>query len=153
MTDFRPDPRLCNLPRQVFECYGKPNFMARYRTGSINSHVLEDDALCLCCGRRANNAHHWPVGRRTVEVAGKVARPSLFAVCGSGTTGCHGGWHGGARYRALWSWDRDEYAGWWLTGAFWEMGMEPHDPELYLYGCWELYDLRDGRIWRHREGA
>ena len=151
MTDFQPDSRLCGLPLSVFECFGKPHFNAHYTGNSINSHILDDDARCLCCGKVANNAHHWPIGRRTVEVAGKVLRPSLFAVCGSGTTGCHNGWHGGARYRALWRWDNSDSFADWIGGKFWDMGLEPHDQKLYLFGYWQLYDLKEGRIWNLRE--
>jgi len=151
MTDFAPDQRLCGMPRRAFDCFGKPHVGALYTGSSINSHALEDDALCTCCGRMAENAHHWPLGRRTVEVAGKVLRPSLFAVCGSGTTGCHNGWHGGCRYKALWFWDEERYFLDWVNGVFWDMGFEPHDQRLYLYGAWELYDFKEGRIWRIRK--
>lgn len=151
MTAFAPDPRLCNLPRHAFECFGKPHVGAHYATRAVSSHVLDDGALCACCGRLATNAHHWPPGRSTVEVAGVVLRPSLFAVCGSGTTGCHDGWHGGARFKALWRWDEERYFDDWSSGRFWEEGFWPHSPELYLFGFWEMYDLKLGRIWTVRE--
>lgn len=149
---FNPDPRLCNLPREVFERYGKPHVMCHYEGRSIKSHRLDDGALCSCCGKLATNAHHWPPVRNgTVNVSGKVLRPSLIAVCGSGTTGCHDGWHGGARYTASWRWDDESCFEQWLGGWFWDEGFEPHDPRLYLFGYWEFTDKRKGRIWNVRE--
>lgn len=150
MSDFRPDPRLCGLSRKVFDCFGKPHIMCHYEGRSIGSHALDEGAWCACCGRPATNAHHWPAGRRTVEVAGKVLRPSLIAVCGSGTTGCHDGFHGGARFDAEWSWDDEGDFERWLNGDFWETGYEAHDPRLYLHGCWILADRRTGRTWSIR---
>ena len=140
-----------NRSRQVFERYGKPHVMCHYEGKSIRSHRLDDDAVCACCGMMAANAHHHPpVGMKTVTLSGKVLRPSLIAVCGSGTTGCHDGFHGGARYTADWTWDLPEYGEAWLSGEMLDE-YEPHDPRLYLFGCWEFEDRKTGRTWRYRE--
>lgn len=147
---MRPDPRLHNRPRAVFECYGKPHIGAFYANGRMDSHKLEEGARCACCGKPATNAHHWPPRSKGLfEHHGHILRPSLIALCGSGTTGCHGAWHG-ARFKALWMWDTPKYAQEWLDGYMLDE-IEPHSPELYRYGCWEVYDASQSRIWQVRE--
>ena len=162
MARLLPARLLGGVPLQVAECYGKPHIGCRYevaefpdtrqgRAVAVNSHRLDEGALCACCGRPATNAHHWPPKRNspTFHLNGHCLRPALFAVCGSGTTGCHNGWHAGARYRAIWKWDADEYfTAWWFDDLVGETGA--HSNELYLYGCWELYDMLMGRIWEVR---
>ena len=70
-------------------------------------------------------------------------RTALFALCGSGTTGCHDGFHGGAWLRARWEWDTDEAAReWWDGGLAAEVG--PHSPELFRYGRWVIEDADRG---------
>jgi len=136
---------------QAAECYGKPHFLCRYAGKAVNSHELFEDATCMCCGRRATNAHHWPPRGKSplFTLHGKTLKPALFAVCGSGTTGCHDGWHGGARFKALWKWDSERFAREWWEGSMMEE-LGPHSQALYGFGCWEAYDLRDGRIWQVR---
>ena len=161
---YIPDSKLLHgLPLSVAECYGKPNFGAFYRVSEFaderkaalraaHSHQLTDGAACICCGRPATNAHHYPPLGTCATFRrddGVRLRPALFAVCGSGTTGCHNGWHGGARFKALWRWDSDEYArDWWERTLLQDEGA--HSPSLYLFGCWELYDMEQGRIWQVR---
>ena len=132
------------------ECYGKPHFLCAYDGKQIGDTRLFDSATCMCCGRPATNAHHWPPRKNpTFTLHDIKLRPALFAVCGSGTTGCHNGWHGGARFKAIWKWDADSYAEEWWEGEM--LGTyEPHDQALYEFGCWECYDLRDGKIWQVR---
>lgn len=153
---------LHGVPYAVAECYGKPHLGARYRIEEFawdrkaalraaHSHELLEDATCICCGRMATNAHHYPpLGTAsTFRHKNRLLRPSLFAVCGSGTTGCHNGWHGAARFRALWRWDSDQYAQeWWEGEMLPEVG--EHSTELFLYGRWEIYDMEQGRIWQVR---
>ena len=145
---MRPDPRLHGFSRPVFERFGKPHVGCYYAGKSVTSHRLEEGALCACCGRVADNAHHWPPGREVVRAEPGLLRPSLIAVCGSGTTGCHDGFHGGARYTADWIWDEPEYGEAWLDG---KLGVEPHSDELYLYGFWEFEDRKRGLKWKIRE--
>lgn len=141
--------KLHGFPYQVAECYGKPHFLCSYTGKGVNSHRLFEGATCMCCGRMATNAHHWPPKKNpTFTLDGLALKPALFALCGSGTTGCHDGWHGGARYKALWRWDCDGYAYEWWEGDMFDL--PPHDQGLYNYGCWEVYDLSDGRIWEVR---
>ena len=144
---------LHGVPYNVAECYGKPHFLCEYTGSGVNGTRLFDGARCMTCGRMATNAHHWPPKRTASTFTrndGITLRPALFAVCGHGTTGCHDGWHGGARFRALWLWDSDEYARrWWESN--WPDEIGHHSSELYLYGCWEVYDLRNGLIWQVHE--
>ena len=132
------------------ECYGKPHFLCSYDGKRVSDTRLFQDATCMCCGKRATNAHHWPPKKHPHFTLHNIQlRPALFALCGSGTTGCHDGWHGGARFKALWKWDSDNYAKEWWEGNM-LASFEPHDNALYDFGCWECYDLRDGRIWKVR---
>ena len=160
---YVPNSRILHgVPRAVAECYGKPHLGCRYRVSEFayerkavlraaHTHERLEDARCICCGKMATNAHHYPpLGTAcTFNHRGTLLRPALFAVCGSGTTGCHDGWHGGARFKALWKWDSEQFAqDWWEGDMLADLGA--HSPELFLFGCWELYDMEQGRIWEVR---
>ena len=134
--------------RNIDECYGKPHLGAYYATGSVDSNRLKEGAICVCCGRPATNSHHVAPKSRGhfFELHGKIMRTALFAVCGSGTTGCHNGFHGGGRFRALWVWDDRRWESDWWSGRLFDQGIEPHDPLLFEYGRWELYDMTEGGI-------
>lgn len=88
------------------ELYGKPHLGARY-TGVTAYEPTQ--ARCAVCGRRASNCHH--VARRSWGKTFRLVTPNgvwelrspLFALCGSGTTGCHGKFHDGG-LRAEWVW-------------------------------------------------
>lgn len=132
--------------------FGMPHIGCRYERESVKSHKREEDALCCICGAPATNAHHDPplgMGgkNRMFPLATKrgvfVLKPALFAVCGSGTTGCHGKIHGGT-YRIGWEWARPEYAELWWDGYWLSHGIAPHDEALFELGQWTLKDLRDG---------
>jgi hypothetical protein len=47
---------------------------------------------CAACGGPASNAHH--VLQRGAPHFGDDVVENLLLVCGSGTMGCHGAWHG-----------------------------------------------------------
>lgn len=135
--------------RELF--YGLPHIDCHYRGKSVNSHELDDGAMCVCCGLPATNAHHFPP-KGTAPVRhrnGYLLKPALFAVCGTGTTGCHDGWHGGARYTARWLWDSAAYEEAWESGRLLR-GLGPHSPELYNFGCWEIQDKKLGLSWEVR---
>ena len=78
-------------------------------------------------------------------------RSPLIALCGSGTTGCHDGFHGGARYRPEWVWDEPEFEEAWWDGTL-LCEHEPHDPALYGYGHWAIADTKTGRTIEITEG-
>ncbi|MFR3452249.1 MAG: hypothetical protein ACLTSX_12580 [Collinsella sp.] len=78
-------------------------------------------------------------------------RSPLFALCGSGTTGCHNGFHGGARYVPRWVWDNIQYEQQWWDGLLLKL-YPPHHPGLYEYGRWEIEDRETGRIITIRKG-
>lgn len=138
-----------SLPRDSE--YGMPHIHAFYSGKGVNTHRLEDTALCAVCGRRATNAHHCPpkgsVG--TIWLNGHVLRPALIAVCGSGTTGCHDGFHGGAWLSCRWEWDsKESMESWWAGELLQEYC--PHDLRLYGLGRHVLSDKRSGTEWEVR---
>lgn len=69
-------------------------------------------------------------------------RSPLFCLCGSGTTGCHEKFHGGARLKAEWKWRSTVYEEDWWSGELLQT-YGPHSPGLYEYGYWLVTD-RDG---------
>ena len=77
-------------------------------------------------------------------------RSPLFALCGSGTTGCHDGFHGGARFVPRWVWDNIQFEQQWWDGQLLKL-FPPHHPGLYDYGRWEIEDRETGMIITIRE--
>lgn len=49
-------------------------------------------AACVSCGRAANNRHH--VVQKGSPHFGEDVPENLAPLCGTGTTGCHGAFHG-----------------------------------------------------------
>lgn len=149
--------RLAGHTMDVAERYGKPHVGAYYKSASVKSHTLADDYVpCACCGMPATNVHHDPPLRYGHEFPfwsdarrdWIYLKPALFALCGSGTTGCHDGFHGGARYTIKWVWDyEDAFDDWW-GGKLLEI-LEPHSPGLYQFGHWEIQDKKTGMVIRH----
>lgn len=145
MTYIPPRELLRGLSLDVAECYGKPHIGCFYRNNSVKSHTRNDDARCVICGRQATNAHHQPpLSKGGFLLHGYELRPSLIALCGSGTTGCHNDFHGGSRYEIRWVWESDKFAQMWWEGDLFEKGVRPHDKQLYLLGHWEITDKRTG---------
>lgn len=149
---FAPEPwQYSGLSLEVAECYGKPHIGAYYRSDNVKSHTRCEAACCACCGRPATNVHHCPplsCGRSFLlctPLGRFVLKPALFALCGSGTQGCHNGFHGGARFCAHWIWECDAYAKQWWNGYILAHFL-PHSPELYRFGYWEISDAKTGRI-------
>lgn len=137
------------------ECYGKPHFQARYKSDkptkpSVDRYELEEDAVCIVCGQRATNAHHAPpkgimrVFGLETERGTFPMRPALLAVCGSGTTGCHGDIHAGL-LKVEWVWDDPGFCDAWWDGKLSEGAA--HDPGLYSVGFWRITD-HDGNVVR-----
>lgn len=147
-----PSVLLRGLSVDKAELFGKPHIGAFYSVrGDRHSQQVEDGAPCVCCGRRASNAHHTcPLGRAgEIAVGGKMLLSSLVAVCGSGTTGCHNGFHGGGRYEIRWVWDSADAARKWWKGEFFANGIEPHSAELYKYGHYVIKDRLKRIEWRY----
>lgn len=137
--------QLGGMPREQAECFGKPHWDARY-VASDDRHVLIPGATCLACGHSADSAHHEPQkgmggAKRTwtmrTPMGQFVLRPALIALCGSGTTGCHGKRHNGL-LRIRWKWTDPWGERAWWSGELLSKGMEPHDPLLYSFGRWEV---------------
>lgn len=153
MSYIPPRKALCGLSVDVAELYGKPHIGAFYVGRSADSNRLEDDARCAICVARATNAHHLvPRSKgRTFELAGHVLRSPLFALCGSGTTGCHDGFHGGARFKARWVWMAPVAAEAWWSGDL-LIDLDPHDPALFELGCYRVSDSVTGKSFEVRHG-
>lgn len=137
--------KLNGLSLVVAECYGKPHYKAFYTGKTIKQYRMEDGAICMCCGHKATNVHHVPalskghVFNLRTDCGIFALRPALFALCGSGTTGCHNDFHGGARFIPQWKWFDDEYARAWWSGEILRE-IDAHSPELYEYGRWVITD-------------
>lgn len=155
MSAFVPDmTQLRGLGYEVASLYGMPHVGAAYTGGDRYERTSD---RCAVCGRSATNVHHvahrkWGRTFRLSTPNGTwILRSPLFALCGSGTTGCHDGFHGGAWLRARWVWDSDEYeAAWWSGELLSRFGA--HDPALYAYGRWEVENTRLGIRLSHRGG-
>ena len=147
--------QLRGLPLERAELYGKPNVGAHYTGKSPKSYERTEPCCCIC-GRTATSVHHvahrsWGDRFELVTPNGTWSlRSPLFALCGSGTTGCHDGFHGGARFRARWVWDDQLYEDAWWDGLI-LMRLPPHHPAIYRYGYWAIDDLREDRTIRIRE--
>lgn len=131
---------LRGLSLEVCEQFGKPHINAWYvkHNDSVNSYRFNHDSICIC-GKRATNVHHCPPKSKGKFILhGHVLKPALFALCGSGTTGCHGKFHQ-KQIIPKWEWNSDEYAKSWWSGELLE-SIEPHSTELYEYGAWKFED-------------
>ena len=121
------------------ERYGKPCIGSVYTSqDDTHRYRLDDEAVCVICGRKATETHHSPplgasrLGLWTLRTPRGMflLKPALFALCRD----CHERFHA-HRVTANWVWDAPEYeAAWWdgeiLTKA------RPHSNELYRYGHW-----------------
>lgn len=141
--------QLKGLSIEKAELYGKPHIGAFYEGSGISTNRLTEGARCMVCGRPATNSHHVPPRSRgtftlSTERGDYELKPSLFALCGSGTTGCHNGFHGGARFFPEWAWNTPEAAESWWTGELLSM-FEPHSTLLYAFGHWRVHDRQTGR--------
>ena len=141
MSYTPPRELLCGLPVKTAELYGKPHVMCHYERFDAKSHRRDDGARCIACGRKATNAHHVPAishGRSfnlRSQLGCFVLLPALFAVCGSGTTGCHGAFHSRLMVPE-WRWDDDESARAWWSGELLAHGYPTNSPRLYELGRW-----------------
>lgn len=136
---YVPDHSLLRgLPLRAAEKFGKPCVGAHYAGRGVRANRLDADARCAVCGATATNSHHEPpvgMGGRNARFTlhGTELRPALIALCGSGTTGCHGMVHGGL-LRIEWEWDDDRHAAAWWRGDLLGMG-----DGLYEMGAWAVY--------------
>lgn len=149
--------------------YGMPHIGCRYTRDDVSATAFDDAwSPCAVCGKTARNRHHEPprglhsaqdpeTGKRRpgalllmTEWGKFVLKPALIALCGSGTTGCHGRRH--AREIGIWwEFDTEEYEEQWLSGYLLAHGIRPHSQRLYGFGCWHF--SADGRTWEYRGGG
>ena len=74
---------------------------------------------------------------------------ALIALCGSGTTGCHGKRHVG-KVEITWEWFDEADAERWWSGELLSHGYAPHDPMLYELGRWRI-ETPTGTVYRGAE--
>lgn len=150
---------LGGVPYEVARNFGMPHIRAYYKNRSVDSNAFETDAECAVCRSMATNSHHEPPkgmsGRYrsfTMNTPNGIftLRPALIAICGSGTTGCHGALHD-KQVGFRWVWDDEEVEERWWSGWFLSHGYMPHDQRLYLYGRWVITDKRTGAAFEYRE--
>lgn len=153
MSYVPPASILQGLPLETAQKFGMPSINAHYAGKGVRTNRLDDEAMCAFCRRPATNAHHVPnvgMGARNkgFRLHGHVLRPALIALCGSGTTGCHGDCHNG-RMAIRWVWDSDEYSeAWWEGDLLDEFG--EGSPMLYEFGYWELKQAMGSKVRRIR---
>lgn len=155
------DARLLNgLSREKASLMGMPHIGAhythegkKYRADGRRNYEPTIEHCCIC-GKslRKPNCHHVvPLGHAGVfELHGKALRSPLFAVCGSGTQGCHNGFHGGAFLKPRWVWDSEEFERQWWSGELLEQ-LEPNSTLLYHYGQWEITNTKTHQVIKYRE--
>lgn len=153
MTYVPPREQLRGLSLECASLYGMPNVGTRYERDDTDSNRLEDGAVCARCGARATNSHHEPPRSkgRSFVLATKMGRfvlkPALIALCGSGTTGCHGLRHSG-RLKIRWEWDSDEIAEKWWSGYWLSHGYHANSVRLFDLGKYVFSE--GGREWELR---
>lgn len=136
-----PRERLNGLSVQKARLYGLPHINAEYKPHHIdNSYTMTKGAACPVCGLPATNVHHVPTRRTGMNFTlstpwGKWnLRPALIALCGSGTTGCHGLIHCG-KLKVDWEWDYENGDEDWFEGRTLS-AVGPHSPAIYDFGKW-----------------
>lgn len=174
-----------HIGRDVAVNYGMPHLGCRYTRDDVRATAFVENeegwTPCAVCGRPAENRHHLPprstsscvdeVGKRhpgsillPTRYGQYVLKPALVALCGSGTTGCHGKVHN-RDIDIHWEFDTKEYEELWLQGWFLAHGIDgylktkdgllfmkplvPHSRELYKIGRWVI--TVGGRTWEIRD--
>lgn len=139
-----PYAQLRGLSREKVDLYGKPNIGAAYTANKISATRLDDRATCTVCKSRiATNAHHVPSRGYLPQGWDLVTRngiwhlkPALIALCGSGTTGCHGAFHSGV-LKIRWEWNSEADGVAWWSGEILK-DIEPHSPKLFNFGYYVI---------------
>ena len=144
--------QLCGWSYEKAMTMGLPHAGARY-TGKTPKCYTATSQCCAVCGKRAGSVHHVVPRRNGLVFTFDTPNGSydlkspLFALCGSGTTGCHGLFHDGT-LKARWIWE-PSFSLAWESGALLKT-YGAHSPKLYRFGHWEV--TRDGEviaeIWR-----
>lgn len=150
MSYTPPRERLRGLSTAYAGLYGMPCVGAYYERDDTDSNRLKHGAVCARCGAKAVNSHHEPPkskGRSfllATPMGQFVLKPALIALCGSGTTGCHGMRHSGL-LRFRWEWDSDEIAEKWWDGWWLSHGYRPNSQSLFELGAYIAEE--NGKEW------
>ena len=153
MSFIPQSKQLHGLSIETATLYGMPHLGAYYARDDTDSNRLRHWSVCACCGAKATNSHHEPPKGKGSnflligEWGQFVLKPALIALCGSGTTGCHGMRHSGL-LRIRWHWLTDENEEKWWSGYWLAHGYKPNDPKLFELGGY-LFET-DDEIWQVR---
>ena len=158
--------------------YGMPHIGCRYRRDDVKATEWDDRYVaCAVCGKVAGSKHHEPPvsacraknpytgkvekGKFLLETQGYpssialptewgifVLKPALIALCGTGTTGCHGLRHA-RRLSISWEWDSDDEERLWWNGWYLSHGYQPHGDWLWAHGRY-VFEL-EGVTWEYRK--
>lgn len=128
--------------------FGLPHLGCEYTSYDTGKYRITTDH-CVICGRWFPlNAHHVVPRsvRKEFHIGDHMVRSPLACLCGSGTQGCHGMFHGGARFSLSWEWYEEEYEDMWWSGELLDR-FGPHSPELFGLGRYVVHDRKLGRDW------
>lgn len=141
-----PATVLKGLPYELAKCFGMPTFGCHYTGKDYRRYERDEGARCIICGQNADNCHHIPSrglgGGRGAFTLGTPKGsfellPAIVAVCGSGTTGCHGRIHDRS-IKVTWEWDSEEAEQAWWDGDLLAAGYKSNDQRLYNFGRWVI---------------
>lgn len=157
------------------DLYGLPHLGAEYVTGwshGRRNYRRIAEVCCLCDRQRSTNTHHvvgFGLGGHQdntvivvdtkfceeydrvpylldTKIGSFVLYTPLFAVCGSGTTGCHGKLEDGVGDHIVeWVWYDEVCKELWEKGWMLSHGYAPHDERLFEFGYYRIKDP-DGNI-------
>lgn len=125
------------VSREYAMLYGMPHMGAHYKSDNVNSHRLDEGALCSVCGRMAQHAHHCPPKSKARSILLQsewgqfVLKPALIAVCAE----CHARIHR-HEIQPKWLWNNEEDARLWADGYLLAHGYCAHSEKLNELGRW-----------------
>lgn len=140
--------QLQGLSKEKAELFGKPHIGAHYTADDVTKYA-HDFESCPICGNRVASVHHVASrGLRSFALKTPlgihILKPALFALCGTGTTGCHGKFHD-KKLQAAWVWKEQRFEDAWWNGQI-LAHIPPHSHELFEYGFWRISNKKTGEV-------
>lgn len=135
--------QLQGLSLDKAQLFGMPCVGSHYTAEDYRRYALNENACCVICGEKATNSHHVvPKGVARsfllkTPIGQFVLLSPLFALCGSGSTGCHDKFHKHI-LEARWEWYDDRLAERWWNGKI-PAGCFPGSERLFELGRYVIY--------------